>query len=121
LPKIVPFVALHGKKLAAAGHTLTLTVSCPAGGPACSDTVSLTATVPVHATAKKVRRVKLGSARLTVAAGHGAKVKVKLTKAALTLLRKARGHRLKATLTLTAGGRTQRRSVTIVQGHPKRR
>jgi len=120
LPKVIPFVGLHGKKFVVTGRTLTLAVTCAAGGPACSEKLSLTASGPLHATAKKLRKVKLGSARLTVAAGHSAKVKVKLTRTALALLKKAHGHRLKATVTISAGGRTQRRSVTLALARAKR-
>jgi hypothetical protein len=124
-PKIVPFIALHAKKLVATGGgAVTLTVACPAGGAACSETLSLTTTVPVHGKAtavakKKMRTIKLGSVRLSVAPGRTAKARLRLTKAARTLLKKAHRHRLKATITLTAGHRTHRMSVTLALGRAK--
>lgn len=120
LPQIVPFVSLHAKKLVAAPTgVLTLTVTCPAGGASCSEKLSLTTTVRVHA-ARKVRTVKLGSVRLSIAPGRSTKARLKLTKTARTLLKKTRGHRLKATLTLTAGQRVQRTPVTLALARAKR-
>jgi hypothetical protein len=119
-PPVIPFVALHAKKLVASGHTVTLNVTCPKGGAACSEKLSLTTTVRVHGAAK-ARTIKLGSVRLSLAAGRTAKARLKLTKAALSLLKKAHHHRLKATLTLTAAGRTRHRSVTIALPHGRTR
>jgi hypothetical protein len=103
---------------------VTITANCPAGGAACSETLSLTTTVPVHArtaaAAKKVRTVKLGSARVSVPAGRTAKAKLKLSKPGLALLKKARRHRLKATVALTAGDRTRRLPVRLVLAPARR-
>lgn len=116
---------------------LKKTVSVPAGAskvsvgraanpPTAATVQRLTATPKAIGarTAKKARRVVLGTGRTTIKARKTASLNVKLTKAARRRLQ--HGHRIKATLTVTARGTsgakaTVTRSVTLKPRKKKRR
>ncbi len=117
------------------GGTATATVSCPTGTPGgCSGTATLTGTttnaadLAAGANAKHKRKrvtLILGKATFKIAAGRSAKVRIRLSRAALKLLEKK--DKLRATLIVTshdgAGGkRTRTASVTLrLAGKRKRR
>jgi streptogramin lyase len=88
--------------------TVTIPVACRAA-TTCVGTMTLR-TAKAVATKKK-RVLKLGSSKYSIAPGKTKRVKVKLSKAALRLLRKK--PTLQAVATLSASGKTASRKVTI--------
>jgi Tol biopolymer transport system component len=75
-----------------------ISVSCPAGGPTC--TASLVATSNVPSSLAKAKRLTIGKAKFTIAAGKKIKLTFKLKSKAARALRKL--GRLKAKVVVTA-------------------
>ncbi len=73
-----------------------VTLSCPAGGHACTAAESATTLAPVSAASAKTKRFVIGKANFTVPAGHKKQLRFGLNHTGLTLLRNL-GH-LKATI-----------------------
>ena len=99
-----------------------IALACPAATAGrCAGTLSLTAAAPAK---RRARRVKLGSARFSIAAGKRATVTVKLSHGGLALLHSR--HALKATATAAAkdaagASKTTTASVTLKASAPARR
>jgi hypothetical protein len=74
-------------RLVRSGRALKLTLSCPADEQSCSGTVTVSALVAASA---KTKKIKLGSARFTIAGGKRKAVKIKLSRKALKLVRAKR-------------------------------
>jgi hypothetical protein len=112
----------HAGSAKVSGTTASLLVSCTgAAGTSCAITVTLTVVetvtgggrvTAVSAAAAKARRrtVTLGAAKLTLAAGHSATVRVKLDATGRRLL--AARHRLRVKLTASAQTSSGRLAVT---------
>jgi hypothetical protein len=92
-------LAGHSGKLK--GSSVGIPISCPAGGPVCQGTVSLTGNVLLAVISKKT---KIGSASFSIRAGQKQKVKVRLSKRAIKTI-KTKG-KLVAKLTITTQGDT---------------
>jgi PKD repeat protein len=115
-PKAVA-AALKGGTLAAdAKGFVTVTVSCPAGGAACSGTLTLKSAKAIAAAKGKKKVLTLGSARFTVAAGTSTKVKVHLGATGLKALKKLKTIKI----TLSAGDGATRSSATATLKAAKR-
>jgi streptogramin lyase len=87
---------------------VTISVACRAA-TTCAGTMTLRSAKAVAT--KKKRILKLGSSKYSIAPGKTKRVKVKLSKAALRLLRKK--PTLQAVATLSTTGKTASRKVTI--------
>ncbi|HEY1597458.1 MAG TPA: hypothetical protein VGF74_18815 [Thermoleophilaceae bacterium] len=119
------FAGLHLKlhSFRVSGKAVTISVPCPAGlSTSCKGTISLRTVKAVAAKSKHKTRLKLGSAKFTIASGKTGHVKVKLSSKARKLLAK-RSLKVRATLTATAGGikRTTTATLTLKPTKKKRK
>ena len=90
---------------------VSLSLRCAAGDTSCSGKVKITDRVKVG---KKFETLTFGSVSYTIKAGHKPTIKVKLTKSAIALLKKAPHHELKVKLTITPKhGRAITKTVTL--------
>lgn len=81
-----------GSTVNASGGEATVTLNCVGEGP-CTVEVTLTSSHSGHAAARhKARPIVVGHAKVTIAAGAVQRVRIKLTKAAKSLLRTHHGH-----------------------------
>jgi hypothetical protein len=117
-PAAAPLAALAslaGGVVKTKGKTISLMLSCPAGGGPCSGNgVSLRSAKPVNAgraAAAKAKRIAVGSASFSIPAGASQAVGVRLTKRARTVLLQRRKLATKATI--TGAGRSTTASLTI--------
>lgn len=85
-------------------------IACPAGGPACVLSLSMSAVVKVKG---KKKTLKLGNSKQTIPAGSTAPIKGQLSKKGLAAVRKAKS--LKSTLTITGSGGVQGKKTYV--GH----
>lgn len=89
-------------------------VACPAGGPACVLTLSMTAQVKVKG---KKKTLKLGNSKQTIPAGTTAPIKGTLSKSGLAAVRKAKS--LKSTLTITGTGAAEGKSRAKINNNAR--
>lgn len=105
---------------ASRARVLGVKLSCPASEPGgCTGTLTL---VSDKAFASARKRVSLGTARFSIAAGKTAVVKVRLSRAGQRLLKRL--GRVRARLTLTAAdkaGNTSTKTVLVTVKAPRRR
>ncbi|HEX5780923.1 MAG TPA: M36 family metallopeptidase [Solirubrobacteraceae bacterium] len=106
-PTISPRMTVSGRPLAVGARgRVTVRLACP-GGPVCAGRVTLT-------TARRIRgaRVRLGSARFTIAGGTTRRIAVKLSRPNRRLVRRLR--RVRVNLEVSAADRaTTRRTVWL--------
>ncbi len=99
---------------ASSGGVVPIKVSCPAGGAACTGTLSLK-------TGRKVagKFQSLGSAPFSVATGKTSKIKLKLNAEGRKLLKQGRFSPRATATTKTSSGQTvsQSRKITIKKHH----
>jgi hypothetical protein len=119
-PALVPSAKVLGSRIVVSRGVARIALSCAPAAP-CSGSVQIVQRVTVrlhrgHRTIKRRRTIVLGRRSYSLAAGHGALVRVPLTGAAKSRLARARGHRLSATLVVTVrGGSTIKKAVTLVR------
>src|SRR5262249_14376020 len=94
-----PLAALGASSAKVKKGSVSIPITCPAGGEACQGSISLTGNVLLAETSKKKR---IGGASFSIPAGQTQKVKVKLSKAAKQTLQ-AKG-KLAANVTITSQG-----------------
>jgi len=101
-PAAAPLATVKTVRVTLKGRVVALRLACPKGASACGGTVAL-----------KAGKAKLGSAKLKIAAGRTATVRVTLSKqAAKTVARYGRkGHRIDAVV--AAGSRTKAAKVLL--------
>jgi streptogramin lyase len=91
------------------GKSVTIPLACQSGlSSNCTGTITLRTASAVAA--KKKRKVKIGSARFSIAPGKTGRVKVKLSKTSLKVLSKK--HSLKAVATIAAKAGTASKTTT---------
>jgi len=118
--KPVPRATILGSRIVVSRGVARIALSCAPAAP-CSGSVQIVQQVTVrlhrgHRTIKRRRTIVLGRRSYSLAAGHGALVRVRLTGAAKSRLARARGHRISATLVVTVrGGSTIKKAVTLVR------
>jgi autotransporter-associated beta strand protein len=78
-------------------------VSCPSGGPACAAEESASAQVAASAARANTKRVVIGQAHFTIAAGKATKLTFNLNHKGTQLLRKLKHLRITVTVTSRAG------------------
>jgi hypothetical protein len=112
-----PGVKLASGKLTYARGRLTVRLTCPAGTSGrCSGRTTLTARRPTSA-----RRVRLGRARFSIAAGTRAKVQIRVTRAGRRLLRRASRLRGRAVnLARDGAGRSTSTTTAVTIRHRRR-
>jgi hypothetical protein len=111
-----------GQAIACSGNTCTYAVTCRKKGEPCIGSATFEEIAGAFASAAKTKRRRpaiLGSASFDIAAGHSAKVKIKLSATGRRLL--GRKHRLKAKLVIRVTGSSatkpiSTRTVTIKLG-----
>jgi PKD repeat protein len=87
--------------------SLTLKVTCPAGGAATAGKIDLTTRVKKKVKGKtKTTTVKVGSLTFSVAAGQSKAIKIKLSSAGFKLLKKQKRLSVSAAISVTGGGKT---------------
>jgi hypothetical protein len=115
-PPGVTHVYLRGSFRVNANGTFSLSFGCPSGASNCTGTITLTFTSSGHlARAARAHTIKLASARIDVAAGHTAKVKVRLNRTGRRLLAHHRKLHVKVTVATRVGtGSITRTSKMVV-------
>jgi hypothetical protein len=119
-PKPVPSATILGSRIVVSRGVARIALSCAPAAP-CSGSVQIVQRVTVrlhrgHRTIKRRRTIVLGRRSYSLAAGHGAVIRVRLTGAAKSRLARARGHRISATLVVTVrGGSTLKKAVALVR------
>jgi CSLREA domain-containing protein len=98
-PPTTPLAVLAGSSGKLKKGSVGIPISCPAGGPACQGSVSLTGNVLLAVISTKK---KIGSASFSIPAGQKQKVKVRLSKRAINTVQ-TKG-KLVAKLTITSQG-----------------
>jgi hypothetical protein len=119
-PALAPSAKILGSRIVVSRGVARIALSCAPAAP-CSGSVQIVQQVTVrlhrgHRTIKRRRTIVLGRRSYSLAAGHGAIVRVPLTGAAKSRLARARGHRISATLVVTVrGGSTIKKAVALVR------
>jgi hypothetical protein len=103
-PKTPAVTITGGSTVTLEGGSASFTVSCAAAGPPCVGTATLTTGATSTRAKRRPKAVKLGSAKIQLAPGTRAKVKIKLKPAARKLVKKR--HKVKAKLTIILAGAT---------------
>jgi Carboxypeptidase regulatory-like domain len=125
-PILVPHARILASRIVVSRGVARIPLSCAPAAP-CAGSVQIVQQVTVkvhrgHRTIKRRRTIVLGRRSYSLAAGHGAVIRVSLTGTAKSRLARARGHRLAATLIVTVrGASTLRKAVTLVRVAPPRR
>jgi hypothetical protein len=109
----LPSPGVSGSTVDAKG-VLALKVSCPPGGDRCQGTIALTAkvttTVKGH---KKTKTITLGTAKFAVDAGKSQAVKLHLSSAGRSLLRKSHKLSASAKVTVSSGGKSKAQTKAL--------
>jgi hypothetical protein len=120
--KVFAGLSLSVKTFRVSGNSVSIPIACPSGlSSNCVGSISLRTASPVVAAKKKRKtRLKLGSAKFSIASGKSARVKVTLSKKALKLIAKRHSLKVRATMTATAGGVKKATSSTVTLKAPKK-
>jgi hypothetical protein len=115
-PVGTPRVYLRGSFRVNSTGTFSFSFGCPSGASNCTGIVTVTVTSSGHlARAARVHTIKLARARIDVAAGHTAKVNVRLNRTGRGLLAHDRKLHVKVTVTSRVGtGNITRTSKMVV-------
>lgn len=119
-PRPVPRATILGSRIVVSRGVARIALSCAPAAP-CSGSVQIVRQVTVrlhrgHRTIKRRRTIVLGRRAYSLAAGHGAVIRVRLTGAAKSRLARARGHSIPATIVVTVrGGSTIKKAVALVR------
>jgi hypothetical protein len=109
----LPSPGVSGSTVDAKG-VLALKVTCPAGGDRCEGTIVLTAkvttTVKGH---KKTKTITLGTAKFAVAAGKSQALKLHVSSAGRSLLRKSHKLSASAKVTVSGGGKSKSQTKSL--------
>jgi streptogramin lyase len=110
---------LHTFRLS--GKSVTISIPCPSGqSTRCTGTIVLRTAKAVSAKKRHKTKLKLGSARFSIASGKTGHVKVKLSSKARKLVRR-HSLKVKATITATASGQKKVTHATLTLKPPKRK
>lgn len=114
-----------GSATASSNGTVTLKkpISCEGAGPDCDVLNTGSGSVPAAlvSTSAKKKTVKLGKSSYTIKAGTKGKVKIKLSKKARKLLKRARKIKAKIKIRVTRGGTVVKKTVKVTIKAPKRK
>jgi hypothetical protein len=117
-----PAAGVSGSSVDARGTT-ALKVTCPAGGNPCTGTITLTTKVTKKVRGrKKVTTVKLGTVTFSVDAGRSKSVRVRLSSAGRSLLKRSKRLAVSAAITLKVSGqsKTTSKSLTLKAASAKK-
>jgi streptogramin lyase len=121
-PPSVTFTGLHlHGAFRVSGKSVTISIPCPSGqSTRCTGTIVLRTAKAVSAKKRHKTKLKLGSARFSIASGKTGHVKVKLSSKARKLVRR-HSLKVKATITATASGQKKVTHATLTLKPPKRK